>query len=458
MTPTSRRAPTGRRAAAASLVLLAGCASFSTDGGFDAVAQATRQRTGQTPVLQRGAEPDAAVTARIDALLREPLSADGAGELALLGHRGLQASFAELGIAEADFVQAGRVTPPSFTFGRLKGGNVVEIDRGLMFDVLGLLTMPLARRVEQRRFEQAQLQAAQAAVGVVAQARIAWFDAVAAQQLVGYAVQVRDAAEASHTLAQRMLAAGNFSRLAQMREQGFYADAVAQLARAQQQSVSARERLVRALGFAGDPAAIRLPDRLPDLPAEPFDAKDAEQLALDTRLDLQVARRQTQATADALGLGRATGFVDVLHAGVQTKSVSGEPRANGYQIELRLPWFDFGQARVARAEATYRQAIHQTAQLAVEARSEVREAHALYRGAYTLAKHYRDEVVPLRRRISDENLLRYNGMLASVFDLLADTRDQIASVTGAVDALRDHWIAQTRLQLAMTAGSPSTSH
>jgi len=62
--------------------------------------------------------------------------------------------------------------------------------------------------------------------------------------------------------------------------------------------------------------------------------------------------------------------------------------------------------------------------------------------------------VPLRKSISDENLLRYNGMLASVFDLLADSRDQIASVTASVEALRDYWVAETNLQSALTARSP----
>lgn len=78
--------------------------------------------------------------------------------------------------------------------------------------------------------------------------------------------------------------------------------------------------------------------------------------------------------------------------------------------------------------------------------SEVRESFSAYRTAYDLARHYRDEVVPLRKRISDKNLLRYNGMLASVFELLADSKDQIASVTGAVEALRDYWVAETNLQ------------
>jgi hypothetical protein len=99
---------------------------------------------------------------------------------------------------------------------------VVEIDRAVVFNVLGLLTMPLAKQVEQRRFEQAQLQAAYESVGTAAEARKAFFEAVAAQQLVGYFAQVKAAADASNDLAKRMVLAGNFSKLAQMREQSFY--------------------------------------------------------------------------------------------------------------------------------------------------------------------------------------------------------------------------------------------
>ena len=95
--------------------------------------------------------------------------------------------------------------------------------------------------------------------------------------------------------------------------------------------------------------------------------------------------------------------------------------------------------------------------MAVNARSEVRESYSAYRTTYDLAKHYRDEVVPLRQRISEENLLRYNGMLIGVFELLADAREQVAGVTGSIQALRDFWIADTNLQTALTTGSPGAS-
>ena len=436
---------------------LAGCASFSPDGGFGSVEQLTQERVGQKASYQRTGEQTASAASRVAELLKQPLSADSAVQIALLNNRELQAGYAELGIAESDLVRAGRLANPSFRFGRLSGNGAVEIDRAVIFNVLGLLTMPLAKQVEQRRFEQAQLQAAYETVGVAGEARKAFFEAVTAQQLVGYFSQVKEAADASNELARRMAAAGNFSKLAQMREQSFYADATAQLARAQHQAVAARERLTRVLALAGDQLAFTLPDRLPDLPAAPAEPKDAEQTAMDQRLDVLMAKRATESTAKSLGLTQTTRFINVLHAGYQNKSTTGEQRSNGYEIELELPLFDFGSARVARAEATYMQSVNRTAQIAINARSEVRESYSAYRTAYDLARHYRDEVVPLRKRISDENLLRYNGMLASVFELLADSRDQIASVTAAVESLRDYWVAETNLQAALTARSPGAA-
>src|SRR5690606_31235682 len=130
------------------------------------------------------------------------------------------------------------------------------------------------------------------------------------------------------------------------------------------------------------------------------------------------------------------------------------PHQTGYEIELRLPIFDWGTARNARAEYAYMQAVDRAADTAVKARSEVREAYSAYRTAFDLAKHYRDEIVPLRKRIADENVLRYNGMLISVFELLADARQQIAAVNGYIEALREFWLAEAALQLALTGASP----
>src|SRR6185503_17771879 len=99
--------------------------------------------------------------------------------------------------------------------------------------------------------------------------------------------------------------------------------------------------------------------------------------------------------------------------------------------------------------ATYMAALNHTAQSIVEASSQVRETYAAYRTADDVAKHYRDEIVPLHKVISEENMLRYNGMLIGVFELLADAREQIASVVQAIDAQQDFWLADADLQAAL---------
>jgi Outer membrane protein len=444
-------------AIAATSVFLVGCASFSPDGGFNKVSELTKERAGQAVAVQRTDAQAQTARSRVSELLKAPLTPESAVAVALLSNRGLQAKFGELGIAEPDLVRAGRLKNPSFSFGRLSGGGSVEIDRAVLFDVLGLLTMPVATEVGQRRFEQAQYQAAYDAVSLAADVRRAYFDAVAAQELVKFYQQVKETADVSNELAKRMLQAGNFNKLTQMREQAFYADSTAQLARAQHQGAAQREKLTRLLGLSGDQLNFRLPERLPDLPKQPTEPQNAEQTAMEKRLDVQMAKRSTEATARALGLTKATRLVNVFEAGYQNKSETGASRANGYEIELELPLFDFGATRAARAEATYMQAVNRTAEVAVNARSEVREAYSAYRTSFDLAKHYRDEVVPLRKRISEENMLRYNAMLISVFELLTDAREQVAGVTGYVQALRDFWVAETNLQTALTGRSPGSS-
>ena len=50
----------------------------------------------------------------------------------------------------------------------------------------------------------------------------------------------------------------------------------------------------------------------------------------------------------------------------------------------------------------------------------------------------------------------FYGMLISVFELLADARQQVAAVNATIGALRDFWVAEASLQLALTGKSPGT--
>ena len=440
----------------ASAAALGGCASFSDDGGFGTVERTTRDRIGKDLQWARAEADLDTIDKRVAELLAKPLSVDDAVQIALLNNRGLQAAFSELGITEAEVVQAGRLPNPGFSFGRSSRGDEREIERGLHVNLARLVAMPLIGRMEARRFEQVKTRVAMGVLSLAADTRKAYFTALAAEETVRYMRQVKEAADASAELARRMEQVGNFNKLQRAREQSFYAQAVLQLARAEQARRSTRERLVRLLGVWGAQTRFTLPERLPDLPASPDELPDIERVAMAQRLDVQGARLEAEQTASNLGLTRATRFVNVLELGAVRNSSNEAPTQRGWEIGFELPLFDWGGARVARAEAVYMQTLHRAAETAINARSEVREAYTGYRSAYDIARHHRDEVVPLSQRIAEENVLRYNGMLIGVFELLADARSQIASVNASIEALRDFWIARADLDMALI-GKPSLS-
>ncbi len=387
-------------------------------------------------------------------LLAQPLTVDAAVQVALLNNRGLQADFQELGISDADRVQASRLPNPGFSFGRSARGDEREIERGIHLNLARLVAMPLVGRMEARRFEQTKGKLALGVLSLAADTRKAYFHALAAEETVRYMAQVKQAADASAELARRMEQVGNFNKLQRAREQMFYANAVLRLAQAEQAQRATRERLVRLLGVWGPQLQFSLPARLPDLPPAPLDLPEVEQQALAQRLDVQGAKLAAEQTASNLGLTRTTRFINVLELGVVRNSSNEAPVQRGWEIGFELPLFDWGGARVARAEAVYMQALHRAAETAINARSEVREAYTGYRSAYDMARHHRDALVPLSQRIAEENVLRYNGMLIGVFELLADARSQIASVNAAIEALRDFWLAQADLDMALI-GKPS---
>ncbi len=426
---------------------LAGCATATIDRSLDEVRSKSKELTGVEPRLIATEDERRAAAAAVDALLAKPLTADAAVKIALAHSPAAQALMHENAAALAAAVQRGRIVNPRFTFERLRRGDDLEISRMLSFELVDLVTWPLRSQMADARVQQDKVRAIGDVVELAADARKAWVEAVAAGQALRYHRDVMTAADASADLARRMQGVGNFSKLQRDRQQAFYADAALQLARAQHAALAARERLVRQLGLDAERARkLTLPERLPDLPAAPRPEADTVKIALDQRLDVTAARRSLEHVAKLGGLTRVRSVVNSIELGVERNSETGLPLQRGFEVELALPVFDPGDALRAEVRSTYLAAVNRTRQVMLDAQSQVRESYHAYRSAYDIARHYRDEIVPLRQSIADENLLRYNGMLVGVFELLADAREQVASVIAAIDAQREFWLADARLQ------------
>ncbi len=139
-----------------------------------------------------------------------------------------------------------------------------KIEQALTFNIFSLITMPKMVEIERSNFEKTKKALALDVLNLANETRLAYFNAVAANEHVRYGAQVKESAEASAELARRKVIAGNWNQLELAREQSFYADAALDYANASSQQTSAYAALSRLLVVPVE--QLNLQDRLPDLP------------------------------------------------------------------------------------------------------------------------------------------------------------------------------------------------
>jgi outer membrane protein TolC len=432
-------------------LLLAACAPLQTQNNLRAANAIAQPHTGLAVELHTTAEAQASAQHQIEALLAKPLSADDAVRVALLGSPALQALIAQAQADSAASTQSTRLTNPVFSFERLlMGGGGVEITRSLSIGLLDLVTFPTRSRIDTAQQERLRLSLARAVLRTAAEARMAWVRAVAAQQTAAYDRDVEDAAQATATLATRMQIAGNFTKLDAAQQALFAAESRLQYNRSELATTQTREALVRALGLSPEQATrLALPAQLP-ASRQQIPAADAKplQAALDARLDVQLARADYTATAQAAGLARSTSLIEHVELGGVRKTYSDTTPQNGFDLSLPLPLFDLGDARRSAAADRVLAARNRAVDTAQNAASQLRESDALLRHAWQQQAISQQQIVPLAQTVLDENQLRYNGMLIGVFQLVAAAQTQAQAVRGAIAAQRDYWLSEAMWQAA----------
>ena len=447
---------------AAIILTLAGCASVNFDQAISDSNQNAGLFTSGHLELSQTAEQNAARSKIAAEILAKTLNSDDAVRLALANSPAVQTLLAQSWVDMSAANQIGRIANPLFKFDRVTFKDELELGRILSFGLLDLLTLPRRQAIAQSQIAQAKVQLSANVVEQVTQIRQAWVRAVSGGQALQYAEQISTTAQASAELAKRMQQVGNFNKLQRARQQVFYADSVAQLASAQQNALAAREELVRQLGLTDAQAStLKLPDRLPDLPKDVRAPDLVSSTATDQRLDVQLARGQLDAAGKTQGLNLLTSLIDIELGIIRSTTFDNSGGAGkgfakrGNELGIRLPVFDWGNAKRDAMNAQSIAAANRYESTVRGATSQLRESYSAYRTAYDVARHYRDEVLPLRKTMAEENVLRYNGMLIGVFELLADTRDQISSVVTAINAYQQFWLADAALSASMI-GKPTS--
>jgi outer membrane protein TolC len=435
--------------------------------GFAAVSSQTSAAIGKQTAFAQSQAENEALQRQVQALVRgKRIGADTAVQAALFNNKGLQASYANVGLSAAEAWQQSTPENPVVSIGLLgigapELGAYRAIEGLFRANVLDATTRKQRMAFADTAFRQAQQTAVNDTLALANQTRVAWINAVAAFETVSYLTQAKRTSDAGSELARKLGETGALNKAGQAREQAFNAELAGQLAQARLNATRAKEELTRLVGLWGDDVSYTVPDALPALPRSVGKISNLEAKALANRVDLRIAKLGLEAQAAAFGLTDQTRIVSDLEivAGAELErevGASGDVEQKlappNLEVEFAIPIFDSGKAWMRKAELSYLQAANVLAEKAVNVRSEARGAEASYHASYTIARHYRDVVVPLRITVEEEGLLSYNGMITNTFELLTDVREKLAAQLEAANAKRDFYLAQAELTAAIYGG------
>jgi len=438
--------------------LLGGCASVPREAGFDRVQAAVAERTGHLVQWRGNTDQDAAVDRAVNSMLAHDLTVEEAVQIALLNNLRLQATFEDLGIAQADLVQAGLLkNPVFFASWRFpdKSPTGTNAEYSVTQDFLDLLILPLRKRVAAQQFESAKLAVANEVLQIVADVKTAYYTIEAREQLLTRLRLIVELNQTAAELALRQHDAGTLNDLGLASQQAIYHQSKVDVAQAEAQLATDRERLNRLLGLWGEQTTWKIPDRLPDIPSQEVPVEHLESVAIRQRLDLAATRAQLVTLAQMLAVTRGYRYFASIDVGIDTERDPGGRRVTGPTLSLQIPIFDQGQAQIAKVEAQFRQFQRRFRAMAIDARSEVREARDRLIAERGLAQYYK-VLLPERVRILNLTLQQYNGMLKGPYDLLLAKQNEVTTEQAYIEAWRDYWIAHVQLERSVGGRLPAT--
>ena len=438
---------------------LGACANVNPDRAFKDVSDEVSARTGQSPRWARTDDAAKEADEASRAMLRDGLNVDEAVGIALMHNPSLQATFAEIGISQADLAQSGLIANPELSgfirFATPGSGTNAEVS--IVEDWLSIFLRPLRKRLGEAQLEQTKLLVADRVTQLVADVRIAYHTAQAREHLVKRLRLIVELNRIGAKFAQRQFEAGTIGELDLVNQAALLSQSKVELALTETAVRRDREALNRLLGLWGQDTAWSIPDEMPELPHGEPSLDGLEALAMNQRQDLRAARWGVDLVGRALAIKKKTRFFPIgINVGVETERDLGGQRVTGPTLSMQLPIFDTGKASIARLEAERLRAMRRLDAVAIDARSEVRESRDLMVASRELAEFYRSVLLPQRSRALELTLLHYNMMLKGNYDLLFAKQQQVEVEKAYVEARRDYWIARAQLERAVGGKLPAS--
>lgn len=381
--------------------------------------------------------------------LQQPLSADVAVQIALLNNPNVQAEFESIGIAQAELVQAGLLQNPILNgYVRFPNGkdNVTNMEFSITQNILDAALIPIRKKIATAEYNSVQLKVADTLLALAFDVQVAFYSLWAEQERQDLLGTLKEASDAAFELGKAQKVAGNINEPDLLNYETAYVTANAELAKSQTEVIHYKEKMNRLMGIKiGE---WHLTEELPLLPEQELGAECLEEIALNKRLDLEIARWEVEKIGRTYGIKKWWAYTAAM-LGV---SMEQEPEGIvevGPSFVFELPLFNYGQAERARIRALFKQSLERLEALKVQARAEVRSARDRMWVNRELVQLYEKEILPLQEKSVQLAQLYEENMALSVYKLLDIKSAEIQIKIRYFLALRDYWISRAELQRVM---------
>jgi outer membrane protein, heavy metal efflux system len=432
------------------IVLASGCSRLTTSPvvPFNQVQHDVCRRTGRL-ITWNKSQNSCVFQEWLENTLKEELTLDGVIQIALLNNPNLKAAYENLGIAQAQIVQANLLKNPIFSLS-LKYENLVDsahiIEMGLVQNFLDILLKPLKKKLAYAELAMVKSEIAAQVLDVIAETTIAYHMLQADQQVSKIQSLELETMEATYEAAKRLHDAGNVTELFLTVEHSNYENMKIDLLRTEVDVFESRERLNVLMGLCNDACKWKLAENVLTLPDCPQDWSCIETQAIANSLDLQIARQRITATALRLGIEVAEIIFPDFTLGIESEKDPVEPWFIGPQLSLGIPIFDMGWAKRASNRAELSKLWHQYYALAVQIRSSARSARFRLLKGLEQYNAYQQVIVPLDEQIIETALKQLNAMQIGVFELLEMKKKEIVAKRLALRSYKDFWKARTEIE------------
>jgi cobalt-zinc-cadmium efflux system outer membrane protein len=389
--------------------------------------------------------------------LAEPMTVDRAVQMAMLRSPRLQQQYGQLGLARADILDAVQIANPHISASWLpqQGGGGAQTAYGIAFPLVDLLVLPSRVKLAKLEYERARYQIASAILDVSLDVEAAWYRYVGAQQVADMRAAVADALKTSADLSQRYFDAGNITELQLSREKAAASKARIDAAHAAVDARLARLDLNTMIGLTGPDMEWKTVMVLPLPVAREDDSAELRRMADQNNLSLLAARQEAVITAKSARITRAFRLLGSTTLGYDHEQEVDESTIRGPTLDLELPIFNQGQARVARANAQVQLARARLAQLELSSGNGVDLAAERVRVLSDVVRIYRESLIPERESATARGQEEQNFMLIGIFEVIQAKTQEYDAYQGYLEAVRDYWLARVDLMRLVGARLPS---